>query len=318
MIIKNIQRKEIDRNDTLFFMSGFQKTAIEWKNRQEPFNPIWVQQKKNRTYRIVDGFRVFDSMQQSKAFSSLPARIFDENTETVSLWKERVEKRIVEKNYSVYDIINRLHALVRYSELNAVPRELISLLERIGVNKASISLPQIENMLEKATVFIRFCDIHSLTYREMLNLSGMNMDQLEMLNQVLGGLELKGNKLSTVLQMLDDLDIGYNLDLPTILKRPELKRILDETPIHQRYKKIKEFLYILRWPTLTKTREDWTRLLKKLDMGENITIETDPFFEADELEITIRASSYEQLVRSIEILGEKTDSEALKNLFDFI
>lgn len=318
MIIKNIQLKEIDRNDTLFFLSGFNKAPIDWNNRQEPFNPIWVQQKQNRTFRIVDGFRVFDSIQQSKAFSSLPARVFDEKTETISLWNERVEKRIAEENFSVYDIINRLHGLVRYSGLNAIPRELMPLMEKIGVNISSISLPQIENILEKATVFMRFSDIHSLIYREMVHLSGMSMAQLEMLNQILGGLELKGNKLGTILQMLDDLDIGYNLDLPAILKRPELRRTLDETPFHQRYKKIKEFLYILRWPTLTKTREDWAKLLKKLHLGENITIETDPFFEADKLQFTIRASSYEQLVRSIEKLGDNMNSEALKNLFDFI
>ncbi len=104
MNFQNVILKEIDISDRRYSLPCVNKTRFQWEEDIVLHNPVWLQKKKDDTYRIIDGFLVIESLINENRIQSIPAQIFPKDTSPLHLWKLRIAKRQQENNLSVLSL----------------------------------------------------------------------------------------------------------------------------------------------------------------------------------------------------------------------
>ncbi|MBU2648554.1 hypothetical protein KKI24_27855, partial [bacterium] len=117
MVYSNIALNQIDSEDRLFYLHHLDTATLDWDGRHNLFNPIWLQEKRPRSYRIVDGFTVFQRAKAMEFPGPIPAQVFPENSSLPELWKLRVQKRKRENNLSCMAYLQGLASMMMMSNL---------------------------------------------------------------------------------------------------------------------------------------------------------------------------------------------------------
>ncbi|MCP4754448.1 MAG: hypothetical protein GY866_26500 [Proteobacteria bacterium] len=318
MNYEDIDVNKIEPNDRLYYLPHTDASQVQWDAESTLFNPVWLQKTEPDRFRIVDGFVVVRLAMEKKRGQTIPARIFSEDTNPVALWKLRVEKRFREKNLVAIGFLEGLTKLLEQRDVPGIPDEIHGLSARMGISKKEIGLEQLVGICNRSKIFADFTELNQLGYKEIIQLSDLKEDKLRLLNRLFEGLRLKGNKLSTMLQLIDDLKRGFGVTLPDILKDEEIKTILEKQPNHLRYKFLKQRLTRLRFPRLNALRQKWNQTIETMDLPPKIEIRHDPFFEADELQFVLNVSSLKELNRQIRQIEKRSDSSEFGRLFDFV
>jgi hypothetical protein len=281
------------------------------------YNPIWVQETLPNRYRIVDGFLLAERFGKDNKTVKIPARIFSSDVSLPDVWLQRIAKRQVEKNLMPLALLESLGTLLHSIKTEA-PSEIVSMLTTFGVPKSILTLTTLDRVIALLHNHCGFCDIYALTYREIDSLSRRNEHELESLSILFSDLKLKGNKLQSLLQIMDELAKGYQLSPKAVLAKEETKLLLNQCPVHMKYKTLKSYLMALRWPVLDKTQKKWQQSVKKIAVPGKLEIATDPWFESNKIEFTLKASSLDECRNLIASLEEASTSSEFSQLFDFI
>ncbi len=317
MIYKNIEISQINFDDKLFSLAN-PNSDIHWSQDSQVFNPIWLHEIALDEYRIVDGFNLLNAIWKFDRSIRVPALFFNRDDSLVEIWKKRVLKRLNEQNLPVLAFLEGLIKVLEYLDTETLPSELHTIAQSLGIKADILKHQPLKKNVHKIIQCCAFADLYSLNYKDITNLSSRKKEDLSGLSNLFGKLMLKGNKLNSILQMVDDLLKGYNLSIQNLLDNDELVSILKDTPRHQRYKQLKDFLSSLRWPTLTIMRKDWSATLKNLKIPKQVTVTIDPFFEADEIEFKFKTSSATDYKKLLDHLREKADTKEITHLFEFI
>ncbi len=318
MDLEKVSLKQIDIDDFSYRLPTESLTDLIHLAETPILNPVWLQKKGCIRYRIIDGFRIIAAAKNNHQNIVLPAYVFPENNSPLHLWKLRLSKRKVEKNLSVYSLIEGLVLLLSAENLSKTPKEISSILIEMNLPEQKLTKTFLEKILQKTKIFSGFTDLHQLSYKDMSYLASRDSKKLIQLDQLFHDLKLKGNKLTSMIKLIDDLERGFDTTLQDILENKKIRHILAKKPVHQRYKYIKSYLLELRWPELNKLQKDWDSTLKKADLPSKIAVMVDPTFEADELQIQLTVSSIDDLQRLIVQIQQKAADLQLDHLFDFI
>ncbi|MBU2645889.1 hypothetical protein KKI24_14365, partial [bacterium] len=154
--------------------------------------------------------------------------------------------------------------------------------------------------------------------REICQLNEKPKQVLIDLSILLDQMQLKGKKLTSMIQIIDELKRGYNIPLADLLNDPQLIAIRKDFAAHQRYRHIKARLLSLRFPELSRLQREWDETIKKTGLGSLITIQHDPYFEDDCLQIILSARNPTELKQLLQQLLKKTEAPELEHLFSFV
>jgi hypothetical protein len=309
---------QIDQSDMVFRLDDAKLDDAVRRQPLFPYNPIWLQRKKSDQYRIVDGFRVVSLLAADREPSRVTAYIFAVDDPLLDLWNLRIHKRITENNLIT---VNYLHSLAGL--LETLSLETVSYDQCPSLTAFSVDLPlkrsRLDQILAKAKRFGLFTDLARLTYFEMKALAAFSDADLDSLAQWLSGLALKGNKLSTLLQLVTDLQRGFGLTVSDLAVDPEIVAIRRTKPLPSQYRFLKQRLTDLRYPELTRQRQEWATALRQLSGPfARIGIHCDPDFEADDIRFTVSSRSPSDLKTRLQELLEATNSRQVAALFDFV
>ena len=317
MDIRLIPLDQIDLDDRLFFIEHDMLPSIGWEAYGRISQPIWLQVKAASQYRIVDGFGFVNYLILNKKATEVEAKLYD-NSNYTPLWENKVLKKIHENQASVFCILESLANLLTFLNSEISPPELDAVLGKAGFPKQALRLDQIIKMVEKLKNRCHFVDLNSLKYKDLLKLSNHSAEDLQNYSHFFKDLILKGNKLSSMIQLLDELAKGYGVSSADLLQNAEVKRIHDEVAEHQRYKQLKQLLLVLRWPELNQVMDDWQNTLSKLKFSKGIAAKIDPYFEGDELEFVLKAGSYSDFSELLMEINQKSNSKWFEHLFELI
>ncbi|NQU63087.1 MAG: hypothetical protein HQ517_02220 [SAR324 cluster bacterium] len=202
--------------------------------------------------------------------------------------------------------------------LNRYPADEKSSFLLPEMGKPVFSLTMLQNLIDKSSHYEGFTDIHQLGYGEITLLNNKSKSDLKTLSTLFKQMRLKGKKLTSMLQLIDELGRGYNLHLSEILKDSELEAIRTNYPTHQRYRQIKSHLLTLRFPELNKLKIDWNSTVKKIGLDRVVEIGHDPYFEEDQLKFVFSARTAIELKKQLKQVLNKADNSELEQLFDFV
>lgn len=309
---------QIDYQDRLFYVENEHTLELKDKKVSTIFNPIWLQAVKPDRYRIVDGFLLFEPIVRDKQMVEIPARIFSADTPLFEVWLLRIAKRQAEKNLMPLALLESLQKLLSVTVIETPPIEIVTALTAFGIPVSLLRLETLNRVTALLQTHCRFCDLYALTYREIESLSRRNERDLQSLSILFSDLNLKGNKLQSLMQIMDELEKGYQLSPQAVMEKTETRMLLDQCPIHMKYKTLKSYLMSLRWPVLDKTQKKWHQSVKKLTIPGKLEITTDPWFESNEIEFILKASSLAECRDLIVKLDRTSQSKEFGQLFDFI
>lgn len=318
MHYSNIALRQIDAEDRLYYLHHLNDSNLQWDGRQSLYNPVWLHEKRPSVFRIVDGFKVFQLAKRHSPHNKLPARVFSENSSLIRLWELRAQKRDLENNLSTMAYLQGLANIMEATLLTVYPDNTTPEFLPPKIGQRVFSLEMLQELISKSLHYEGFTDIHQLGYVEINLLNSKSESDLSALSTLFEQMRLKGKKLTSMLQLIDELNRGYNIQLSDILLNKELEAIRKNFPAHQRYRHIKSLLLTLRFPEYNKLQAKWDQLIKKANLEGIVDIEHGPYFEDDELKFIFSARNAIELKKKLIQLLDKPATSELDHLFDFI
>ena len=214
-----------------------------------------------------------------------------------------IEKAIILKNfreigYTNKRLLTEIAPLLRIPLKEKMVERYFSLLQLESEVIDSVAKEELE--LDKAFLLIpleeteRNC-VHNLLYKET---------------------RTNVNEAKETLRNLLDLKQIKQTGIPELLKIKVIRDILDNKRTNKRQKG--EGLYRLikhmRYPTISKKEAEFARSIKELGLGNSVRINHAPFFEKDEVQITIKSSDEENLKNHLERVLSHVHVGSFKNI----
>ena len=131
-------------------------------------------------------------------------------------------------------------------------------------------------------------------------------------------MEVKGKKWLNLLQVLDEVARLQQKTAAEILQYLEIQKILEDSNLQGpvRYRLLKQQLDALRYPELSEMQKKFEQVHKRLKLPNRIKLESDQYFENDELALKIKFRSVDELREYLMDLSATVNSENLINTWN--
>jgi len=155
-------------------------------------------------------------------------------------------------------------------------------------------------------------------YEDLLPLLKFSSSDFPSVVRLAEKMEVKGKKWRNMLQVLDEVIRLRQTTAVEILQYFEIQKILEDSNLQGpvRYRLLKQQLDTLRYPELSKMRKRFDQTCKSLKLPERLTLESDQYFENDELALKIKFRSVDELREHLMNLSDTVDSENLINAWN--
>ena len=321
----NLTFSQIESGDTLFdWFPGVLSVSLQNSLEQNGIQfPLLVQAIQHSKYRLVDGFKRFSWLTtdtgvfaQEKQETLLPCFILPES--------------LPEQETSLI----RLETLPTSSEnfSGVYVSRVIKMLQESGYSKEEIAVQVLPRLGQKPSERLarQLLDLHEMLLRvelpesmlllgceDVLPLLKFSQSVLPDVVALFGRLEVSGKKWRNLLQLLDEVSRLRKISVSDVLYLPEILKILGRSSLQSpiRYRLLKQQLEIWRFPELSDLQRKFNQGRKSLKLAPRITLESDPYFENDDLTLTLKIRSVEELRGHLESLRNPENSEKVEVLW---
>lgn len=158
---------------------------------------------------------------------------------------------------------------------------------------------------------------HSRTLERWLKLTPVDREALLNLAR---GLKMGENHFRDFLDWMEEISLRDGVSLCEILKGESLLRISSDPRLgrNDKLKHMKEELRRLRFPRLSQIEGEIQKRIREIKLRPQIQISVPPGLEGGALTVQVRATSYEELKRSVVELGQALERETMKHIFDLL
>ena len=163
-----------------------------------------------------------------------------------------------------------------------------------------------------------------LESKELLPLLKFSQTALPDVAALCKSMEVGGRKLRNLLQVLDEVSHLKEMSADEVLKLPEIMKITGRSSLQApvRYRLLKQKLDTWRYPELSELRKRFEQGRKRLNLSQRITLESDPYFENDDLTLSLKIGSVQELRKHLKDLAngvpdiqEENSEDVWKELF---
>jgi len=118
-------------------------------------------------------------------------------------------------------------------------------------------------------------------------------------------MEVGGKKWRILLQVLDEVSRLRKMSADEVLKLPEILEIIGRSSLQApvRYRLLKQQLDTWRYPELNDLRQRSEQGRQRLNLSPRITLEIDPYFENDDLTLSLKIRSVQELRKHLKDLA---------------
>jgi hypothetical protein len=277
--------------------------------------PLLVQAVQDSRYLLVDGFKRFFWLTSATEFpdkkeltTQFPCLVISESVSISDVAKIRLNTLpTVESNFSAVQLSGVLKLFLE----NGYSKEEIAVqvLPRFG-QKSSVKLVRqlldLHQMLLLQNQQFQLPDsIMRLGCEDILPLLKFSQKEISSVVALVERMEVSGKKWRNLLQVLDEVSRLRETSASEILALPEIQKILMDTKLQGpvRYRLLKQLLDSWRYPELSDLRQKFKQGRKRLKLAPRMTLESDQFFENDDLTLTLKIRSFEELRKHLKYLG---------------
>ena len=292
--------------------------------------PILLQAVPGKKYRIIDGFKRISwltsnntASDQKQQETPIPCFILPESMpereatnirlETLStssgnfsgIQIGRVLKQFRDSDFTTEEIADQVLPKLGLKPSVRLVRQLLDL----KIVLETIELP--ESLLR-------------LESEELLPLLKFSRTALPNVAAFCARMEVGGKKLRNLLQVLDEVSRLKEMSADEVLKLPEIMEITGRSSLQVpvRYRLLKQQLDTWRYPELSELRKRFEQGRQRLNLSQRITLESDPYFENDDLTLSLKIRSVQELRKHLKDLAnvvpdiqEENSEDVWKELF---
>ena len=292
--------------------------------------PILLQVVPGKKYRIIDGFKriswltsnntVSDQKQQE---TPIPCFILPESMPEREATNIRLETLSTSSgNFSGIQIGR---VLKQFQDSDFTTEEIAAqVLPRLGLKPSARLVRQLldlHNVLKTMTLPESLLQLGSEDLLPLLKFSQATLPNLAALSE---RMEVGGKKWRNLLQVLDEVSRLREIAADKVLKLPEILEIIGRSSLQAPvlYRLLKQQLDTWRYPELSDLRQRFEQGRQRLNLSPRITLESDPYFENDDLTLSFKISSFQELRKNLKVLAnrvpdiqEENSEDVWKELF---
>ena len=275
--------------------------------------PILLQAVQGKKYRIIDGFKRISWLtsnniapDQKQQETPIPCFILPESMPERETTNIRLETLSTSSgNFSGIQIGRVLKQL---QDSDFTTEEIADqVLPRLGLKPSSRlarQLLDLHNVLKTMNLPESLLRLESEDLLPLLKFSQSALPDLAALSE---RMEVGGKKWRNLLQVLDEVSRLREMSVDEVLKLPEILEIIGRSSLQApvRYRLLKQQLDTWRYPELSDLRQRFEQGRQRLNLAQRITLESDPYFENDDLTLSLKIRSVQELRKHLKDL-EKT------------
>ncbi len=268
--------------------------------------PLLVQSVEDSKFRLIDGFKRLSWLKSVQGKSA------------EEYHQEQFPCLIIPAFVCLRDVVKiRLETLssdqTSFSGIHLC--RVLNLLSKEGFSKNEIAF-QVFPSLDAESLLPE--SMMSMGYEDLLPLLKFSSSDFPSVVRLAEKMEVKGKKWCNLLQVLDEVARLQQTTADEILQYPEIQKIMEDSNLQGpvRYRLLKQQLDALRYPELSKMRKRFDQTCKSLKLPERLTLESDQYFENDELALKIKFRSVDELREHLMNLSDTVNSENLINAWN--
>ena len=273
--------------------------------------PLLLQAVPGKKFRMIDGFKriawltsINSASDQKQQETLIPCLILPESMPEREATNIRLETLSTSSgNFSGIQI-GRL--LTQFQDSDFTTKEIADqVLPKLGL-KPSVRL--VRQLLDLKFVLetIELPEsLLRLESEELLPLLKFSRTALPDVAAFCARMEVGGKKLRNLLQILDEVSRLKEMSADVVLKLPEIMKITGRSSLQApaRYRLLKQQLDTWRYPELSELRKRFEQGRQKLNLSQRITLESDPHFENDDLTLSLKIRSVQELRKHLKVLA---------------
>ena len=305
----------IDPTETCFnwFTGNLSEGDLKSLEQNGILIPILLQVVPGKKYRIIDGFKRISwltsnntASDQKQQETPIPCFILPESIPEREATNIRLETLSTSSgNFSGIQIGR---VLKQFQDSDFTTEEIAAqVLPRLGLKPSARLVRQLldlHNVLKTMTLPESLLQLGSEDLLPLLKFSQSALPDLAALSE---RMEVGGKKWRNLLQVLDEVSRLREMSADEVLKLPEILEIIGRSSLQApvRYRLLKQQLDTWRYPELSDLRQRFEQGRQRLNLAPRITLEIDPYFENDDLTLSLKIRSVQELRKHLKDL-EKT------------
>ena len=325
----------IDPTETCFnwFPCNLSEDDIKSLEQNGILIPILLQVVPGKKYRIIDGFKRISwltsnntASDQKQQETPIPCFILPESMPEREATNIRLETLSTSSgNFSGIQIGR---VLKQFQDSDFTTEEIAAqVLPRLGLKPSARLVRQLldlHNVLKTMTLPESLLQLGSEDLLPLLKFSQSVLPDLAALSE---RMEVGGKKWRNLLQVLDEVSRLREISANEVLKLPEILEIIGRSSLQApvRYRLLKQQLDTWRYPELSDLRQRFEQGRQRLNLSPRITLESDPYFENDDLTLSFKISSVQELRKNLKVLAntvpdiqEENSEDVWKELFTLL
>mgnify|MGYP003685046741 FL=1 len=322
----------IDPTETCFnwFPGNLSEDDVKSLEQNGILIPILLQVVPGKKYRIIDGFKRISwltsnntASDQKQQETPIPCFILPESIPEREATNIRLETLSTSSgNFSGIQIGR---VLKQFQDSDFTTEEIAAqVLPRLGLKPSARLVRQLldlHNVLKTMTLPESLLQLGSEDLLPLLKFSQSALPDLVALSE---RMEVGGKKWRNLLQVLDEVSRLREMSADEVLKLPEILEIIGRSSLQAplRYRLLKQQLDTWRYPELSDLRQRFEQGRQRLNLSPRITLESDPYFENDDLTLSFKISSVQELRKNLKVLAntvpdiqEENSEDIWKELF---
>ena len=322
----------IDPTETCFnwFPGNLSEDDVKSLEQNGILIPILLQVVPGKKYRIIDGFKRISwltsnntASDQKQQETPIPCFILPESIPEREATNIRLETLSTSSgNFSGIQIGR---VLKQFQDSDFTTEEIAAqVLPRLGLKPSARLVRQLldlHNVLKTMTLPESLLQLGSEDLLPLLKFSQSALPDLVALSE---RMEVGGKKWRNLLQVLDEVSRLREIAADEVLKLPEILEIIGRSSLQAplRYRLLKQQLDTWRYPELSDLRQRFEQGRQRLNLSPRITLESDPYFENDDLTLSFKISSVQELRKNLKVLAntvpdiqEENSEDVWKELF---
>jgi hypothetical protein len=278
--------------------------------------PLLVKAVRDSRYMLVDGFKRFSCRATKSEVSNQKKQTLEFSCivlpDSLSM-KEVAGIRLhtlaaAGTAFSGVHVCRMLKNLLLYGfekdkiVLEVLPR--LGLKPSVRLLRQLLDLQEILEIQEQEQQFRQTDFLMSLGCEDLLPLLKFSQNDFATVVRLAEKMEVSGKKWRNLLQVLDEVCRLKQTSAVEVLKFAEILEIFGRSSLQApvRYRLLKQQLDSWRYPELSDLRQRFEQGRQRLKLTPRMSLESEAFFENDDLTLTLKISSYKELLRHLKYL----------------
>jgi len=273
--------------------------------------PLMLQAVPGKKYRIIDGFKRISwltsnntASDQKQQETPIPCFILPESMPEREATNIRLET--LSTSSGNFPGIQIGKVLKQLQDSDFTTQEIATqVLPRLGLKPSARLVRQLldlHNVLKTITLPESLLRLGSEDLLPLLKFSQSALLDLAALSE---RMEVGGKKWRNLLHVLDEVSRLRQISADEVLKLPEIMEIIGRSSLQApvRYRLLKQQLDTWRYPELSDLRQRFEQGRQRLNLSPRITLESDPYFENNNLTLSFKIRSVQELRKHLKVLA---------------